>query len=90
MSAAKKKKKSGGDVFSRIAAFVLVDAAMRGTTAAACLHLPRHQRSVMPIDETSRRFVPPLRNLGYDVTSRLRGGHAAPNPSFRRPGWFTK
>ena len=36
---------------------------------------------VMPIDVTSRTFVPRLKALGYDVTYReYEGGHAAPAP----------
>ncbi len=36
--------------------------------------------SVMPIDDTSRRFVPRLRRLGYDVTYReYEGRHAVPD-----------
>jgi phospholipase/carboxylesterase len=35
----------------------------------------------MPIDDTSRKFVPRLRGLGYDVTYReYDGGHGAPAP----------
>lgn len=35
---------------------------------------------VMPIDDTSRRFVPRLRGLGYDVTYReYAGRHAVPD-----------
>ena len=33
----------------------------------------------MPIDDTSRKFVPRLKGLGYDVTYReYEGGHGAP------------
>ena len=36
---------------------------------------------VMPIDDTSRRFVPRLRGLGYDVTYReYKGDHSVPAP----------
>ena len=35
--------------------------------------------NVMPIDDTSRRFVPRLKRLGYDVTYReYEGRHAVP------------
>ena len=34
---------------------------------------------VMPIDDTSRKFVPRLKGLGYDVTYReYEGGHGVP------------
>jgi hypothetical protein len=36
---------------------------------------------VMPIDDTSRKFVPRLEGLGYDVTYReYEGGHGVPAP----------
>ena len=36
---------------------------------------------VMPIDDTSRKFVPRLKRLGYDVTYReYEGGHGVPAP----------
>jgi phospholipase/carboxylesterase len=47
---------------------------------------------VMPIDDTSRIFVPRLKALGYDVTYReYEGGHAAP-PAIVREGfdWFVR
>jgi predicted esterase len=38
----------------------------------------------MPIDDTSRKFVPRLKGLGYDVTYReYEGGHGAPAPVVR-------
>jgi predicted esterase len=40
--------------------------------------------TTMPIDDTSRKFVPRLKGLGYDVTYReYDGGHAAPAPVVR-------
>ena len=46
---------------------------------------------VMPIDETSRRFVPALKTLGYDVTFReYDGRHNVPEPIVREAfAWFT-
>ena len=82
-----------GDVFSHVAAFSPgLMTATRGRGHAPYLHLPRHQRPVMPIDETSRRFVPALRKLGYDVTYReYEGGHAVPEPVVREAfAWFAK
>ena len=46
---------------------------------------------VMPIEETSRQFVPRLKRLGYDVTYReYEGRHGVP-PAVVRDGfaWFT-
>ena len=44
--------------------------------------------NVMPIDETSRKFVPRLRGLGYDVTYReYEGKHVLP-PEIRREAYF--
>jgi predicted esterase len=44
----------------------------------------------MPIDQTSRKFVPQLKAEGYDVTSReFDGGHGAPAPIVREAfEWF--
>jgi phospholipase/carboxylesterase len=41
---------------------------------------------------SSRRFVPALRNLGYDVTYReYEGGHSVPEPVVREAfAWFAK
>ena len=39
---------------------------------------------VMPIDETSRRFVPRLKGLGYDVTYREYEGAHRPSPPIVR------
>jgi predicted esterase len=39
---------------------------------------------VMPIDDTSRKFVPRLRALGYDVTyQEYDGGHGVPDTIVR-------
>jgi phospholipase/carboxylesterase len=40
--------------------------------------------AVMPIDDTSRTFVPRLKALGYDVTYREHGGrHSVAAPVVR-------
>ena len=46
----------------------------------------------MPIDITSRRFVPRLKKLGYDVTYReFDGRHTLPPPLLREAfEWFVK
>jgi phospholipase/carboxylesterase len=47
---------------------------------------------VMPIDETSRRFVPKLKSLGYDVTYREYDGRHSPSAPIVREAfeWFVK
>ena len=47
---------------------------------------------VMPIDDTSRRFVPKLQALGYDVTYREYEGRHAPSAPIVREAfeWFLK
>ena len=51
---------------------------------------PKPLNPVMPIDETSHRFVPALRKLGYDVTFReYDGRHNVPEPIVREAfTWF--
>jgi phospholipase/carboxylesterase len=46
----------------------------------------------MPIDRTSRKFIPELKGQGYDVTYReYDGGHGAPAPLVREAfQWFLK
>jgi len=46
---------------------------------------------VMPIDDTSRRFVPRLKSLGYDVTYREYEGTHRPSPPIVREAfkWAT-
>jgi phospholipase/carboxylesterase len=46
---------------------------------------------IMPIDVTSRVFVPKLKSLGYDVTYREYEGRHAPSPPVVRAAfqWFT-
>jgi phospholipase/carboxylesterase len=47
---------------------------------------------IMPIDDTSRRFVPRLKTLGYDVTYREYEGRHAPSPPIVREAfeWFAR
>jgi phospholipase/carboxylesterase len=47
---------------------------------------------VMPIDQTSRQFVPKLKSLGYDVTYReYEGRHTPSSPVVREAfEWFLK
>lgn len=47
---------------------------------------------VMPIDDTSRKFVPKLKSLGYDVTYREYDGRHTPSAPIVREAfeWFVK
>jgi phospholipase/carboxylesterase len=69
-----------GDVFGHIMAFspgVMTPVAAAGKPRVFISHGTRDP--VMPIDDTSRKFVPRLRTLGYDVTYReYDGTHGAP------------
>lgn len=69
-----------GDVFGHIIALspgVMTPIDARGKPRLFIAH--GTSDPVMPIDETSRRFVPRLRKLEYDVTYKeYDGGHAAP------------
>jgi phospholipase/carboxylesterase len=69
-----------GDVFQRILAFspgVLSPVAVAGKPRIFISHGTGD--TVMPIDDTSRRFVPRLKGLGYDVTYReYDGKHGVP------------
>ena len=70
-----------GHLFGHILAFspgVLVPVDVQGKPRIFISH--GTDDSVMPIDDTSRRFVPRLRGLGYDVTYReYAGRHAVPD-----------
>jgi phospholipase/carboxylesterase len=69
-----------GDVFQQILAFspgVLSPVAVAGKPRIFISH--GIGDTVMPIDDTSRRFVPRLKGLGYDVTYReYDGRHGVP------------
>jgi phospholipase/carboxylesterase len=69
-----------GDLFGHILAFspgVMNPVDVKGTPRIFVSHGTAD--NVMPIDETSRRFVPRLRRLGYDVTYKeYDGRHAVP------------
>lgn len=71
---------SAGDVFSQIMAFspgVMTPVAALGKPRIFISHGTHDE--VMPIDDTSRRFVPRLKGLGYDVTYReYDGRHGVP------------
>jgi phospholipase/carboxylesterase len=74
-----------GDQFSRIVAMspgVMQPIAARGKPKIFISHGTTDQ--VMPIDETSRRFVPKLKMLGYDVSYReYEGRHTVSGPIVR-------
>jgi phospholipase/carboxylesterase len=69
-----------GDVFTTILAFspgVMTPLAARGKPRIFISH--GVSDNVMPIDDTSRRFVPRLKGLGYDVQYReYEGRHPVP------------
>ena len=76
---------SYGDQFSRIVSMspgVMQPMAARGKPKIFISHGTGDQ--VMPIDETSRRFVPRLKSLGYDVTYREYEGTHRPSPPIVR------
>ena len=76
---------SYGDRFTRIVAMspgVMQPMAARGKPKIFISHGTAD--AVMPIDETSRRFVPRLKTLGYDVTYREYGGNHRPSPPIVR------
>ena len=70
-----------GHVFGQILAFspgVLTPVDVQGKPRIFISHGTAD--TVMPIDDTSRRFVPRLRGLGYDVTYReYDGRHGVPD-----------
>ncbi len=71
-----------GDIFGHLIALspgVMTPVAAKGKPKIFIAHGVNDQ--TMPIDDTSRKFVPRLKNLGYDVTYReYDGGHGAPAP----------
>jgi phospholipase/carboxylesterase len=80
-----------GDVFSHVAAFspgLMTPRDARGKPRMFISH--GTSDPVMPIGETSHRFVPALRKLGYDVTFReYDGRHNVPEPIVREAfTWF--
>jgi phospholipase/carboxylesterase len=82
-----------GDHFTRIMAMspgVMQPAAVRGKPRIFISH--GTQDRVMPIDITSRTFVPRLKKLGYEVTYReYEGRHQLP-PAIAREAfeWFSR
>jgi len=82
-----------GDTFGKIMAFspgVMQPAEVHGKPKIFISHWLSDP--IMPIDVTSRKFVPRLKALGYDVTFReYEGRHGVP-PAVVRDGfeWFLK
>jgi phospholipase/carboxylesterase len=82
-----------GDVFSRVLAMspgLMQPAGVRGKPRIFISHGTTDP--VMPIDITSRKFVPRLKGLGYDVTYReYEGRHQLP-PAVAQEAmeWFAK
>jgi phospholipase/carboxylesterase len=84
---------SYGDQFSRIISMspgVMQPIDARGKPKIFISHGTADQ--VMPIDQTSRTFVPKLKALGYDVTYReYEGGHRSSPPIVREAfEWFLR
>jgi phospholipase/carboxylesterase len=82
-----------GDTFGHIMAFspgVMKPAEVHGKPRIFISH--GISDPIMPIDVTSRRFVPRLKNLGYDVTYREYEGRHGVTPAIVREafGWFTR
>jgi len=82
-----------GDTFGYVAAFspgVMKPAEVHGKPRIFISH--GLSDPIMPIDVTSRRFVPRLRGLGYDVTYREYEGRHGVTPAVVREAfeWFLK
>lgn len=80
-----------GDTFGRIMAFspgVMQPAEVHGKPKIFISH--GLSDPIMPIDVTSRTFVPRLKRLGYDVTYREYQGRHGVTPAVVRQGfeWF--
>jgi phospholipase/carboxylesterase len=80
-----------GDSFGHIMAFspgVMKPAEVHGKPRIFISH--GRSDPIMPIDVTSRRFVPRLKNLGYDVTYREYEGRHGVTPLIVREAfeWF--
>lgn len=84
---------SYGDQFGRIISMspgVMQPIDARGKPKIFISHGTADQ--VMPIDDTSRKFVPKLKSLGYDVTYREYDGRHSPSAPIVREAfeWFLK
>jgi len=84
---------TNGDVFQKVIALspgVLSPADARGKPKVFIAHGTNDR--TMPIDDTSRKFVPKLKGLGYDVTYReYEGGHGSPPAIVRESfDWWSK
>jgi phospholipase/carboxylesterase len=80
-----------GDTFGKIMAFspgVMRPAEVHGKPKIFISH--GLSDPIMPIDVTSRKFVPRLKSLGYDVTYREYEGRHGVTPAVVREGfeWF--
>jgi phospholipase/carboxylesterase len=80
-----------GDVFNHLMVFaggLMIPFRKQGHPKIFIAHGVNDRQ--MPIDRTARRFVPELKDEGYDVTYReFDGGHGAPGPIVREAfEWF--
>ena len=84
---------ANGDLFGRAVAFspgFVPGASREGRPAVFVSH--GDADDVLPVDRTSRRIVPALREDGYDVTYReFAGGHTVPPEVAREAvGWLAE
>lgn len=82
-----------GDTFGHIMAFspgVMKPVEVQGKPRIFISH--GRGDTIMPIDDTSRRFVPRLKTLGYDVTYREYEGRHGVTPAIVKDAfeWFLK
>jgi phospholipase/carboxylesterase len=82
-----------GDEFKHVIAMspgVMQPLAVRGKPRIFISH--GTSDPIMPIDVTSRKFVPKLQSLGYDVTYREYDGRHSPSPPVVREAfeWFVR
>jgi predicted esterase len=82
-----------GDQFKHVIAMspgVMQPLAVRGKPRIFISH--GTSDPIMPIDVTSRKFVPKLQSLGYDVTYREYDGRHSPSPPVVREAfeWFAR
>jgi phospholipase/carboxylesterase len=84
---------TNGDLFTHVIAFSPGFMAPAGQTGSPRIFISHGTRDgVLPIDRCSRRIVPQLERVGYDVLYReFDGGHMiSPDIAFEAVGWFTR
>jgi phospholipase/carboxylesterase len=84
---------TNGDLFTHVIAFSPGFMAPAGQTGSPRIFISHGTRDgVLPIDRCSRRIVPQLERVGYDVLYReFDGGHMiSPDIALEAVGWFTR